>query len=301
MSLSNGFKNLAEEILSLFKTNNIYALVGESGTGKSYRARFVAAQYKINTIIDDGLLIYRGRILAGKSAKNESTYMGAVRVALFDEKVHRDEVAKEIRKKSIRKILILGTSERMVIKIAVRLQLPLPDKIISITEIATPEDIEKARQSRMIEGKHVIPVEAEDIAKNYSSIFSSQVRFAWGRKNPISGAMMDEQVFEKSIVEPTFSRTKRKEISHALLASLFMRSVSRFKESMLIRRLKIERTERGYVFIVTMSISQGRSLTRRIYRFKKILKERVEGESSVLIEAIHITLERMLIKSKKDA
>lgn len=291
--------HFVSDILSLFKEAHVYALVGESGTGKSYRARFVAAQYGINAIIDDGLLIYRGRILSGKSAKNESTYMGAVRVALFDEKVHRDEVVKAIKKHSFRKFLILGTSERMSVKIAVRLQLPLPDKIIHITEIASAEEIAKARQSRLIEGKHVIPVEAKDVAKNYSSIFSSQLRFFVGKKKHLIGALVDDEIYEKSIVEPTFSRAKRKEISHAILASAFMRYASHFKEPMLISRLKIELTERGYVFIVTMRITQGRALTRRIYFFKKFLKERVEKETAVFIEAIHITLERMLVKTKK--
>jgi len=35
----------------------IFALMGESGTGKSYKALLVAHKYSINYIIDDGLLM----------------------------------------------------------------------------------------------------------------------------------------------------------------------------------------------------------------------------------------------------
>jgi len=47
----------------------IFALVGESGTGKSYKAILVAHKYNISYIIDDGLLIRKDKILAGHSAK----------------------------------------------------------------------------------------------------------------------------------------------------------------------------------------------------------------------------------------
>ena len=41
----------------------VYAFVGPSGTGKSYRAQFVATQRGINYIIDDGLLIKDNAII----------------------------------------------------------------------------------------------------------------------------------------------------------------------------------------------------------------------------------------------
>ena len=79
----------------------VYALVGESGTGKSFRAKLLAQKYGIHALIDDGLLIDDDKILAGKSAKHEKSYMGAVRVALFDDKEHRDQVARVLQKNKI--------------------------------------------------------------------------------------------------------------------------------------------------------------------------------------------------------
>ena len=51
----------------------VYAFVGPSGTGKSYRAQMVASANDIHYIIDDGLLINENEVLAGTSAKKAPT------------------------------------------------------------------------------------------------------------------------------------------------------------------------------------------------------------------------------------
>ena len=51
----------------------VYAFVGPSGTGKSYRAGLVASEHEINYIIDDGLFIKENEIIAGNSAKKAPT------------------------------------------------------------------------------------------------------------------------------------------------------------------------------------------------------------------------------------
>jgi len=73
----------------------------KDGTGKSFRAKLVAQKYGIELIIDDGLLIRDNRILVGHSAKKEKTFLAAVKVALFDDKSHRDEIARRLQKTKI--------------------------------------------------------------------------------------------------------------------------------------------------------------------------------------------------------
>ena len=66
----------------LFKIKT-YAFIGPSGTGKSYRAQYVAGQRDINYIIDDGLLIKDSQVIAGTSAKKAPTKIETVKNALF--------------------------------------------------------------------------------------------------------------------------------------------------------------------------------------------------------------------------
>lgn len=211
-----------------FKGVTVYALVGDSGTGKSFRAKLLAQKYGIQLIVDDGLLIRDDKILAGQSAKREKTFLAAVRVALFDNKSHRDEIARVLQNETFKKILILGTSEKMAQKIAARLQLPQPFKVIKIEDIASQEDIEKAIRSRRVEGKHVIPVPSIEVKRNYPQIFYDHVRVFLKGGNKLLTNSSQSKVYEKSVVRPEFSKTGRVTISEAALSQMVIHCVGEF-------------------------------------------------------------------------
>ena len=283
------------DIFNIFKHVQVYALVGESGTGKSFRSKLLAEQYGINAIIDDGLLIQDEKIVAGRSAKREKTYMGAVRVALFDDKEHRDSVARVLRKTRIKKILLLGTSEKMVMKIAMRLQLPQPQKIIHIEDIASKEDIEKAIKSRQVEGKHVIPVPSIEVKKKYPQIFSTSMRdffnkskiFAKANKN-LTGKMI-----EKSIVQPEFSKKGRIEISEAALTQMVMHCVNECDPQVKIKKISIKTDQRGYRLIVTIDVPFGTQLTGKVHKLQQYIIDKIESFTGILIEEVSIIIDKI--------
>ena len=97
---------------------DVLAFTGPPGSGKSDRALVVAYENKASCIIDDGILIYHNRIVAGKSAKREASRLTAVRRALFWDSNQAEDVIFHIMKINPERILILGTSDRMVQKIA---------------------------------------------------------------------------------------------------------------------------------------------------------------------------------------
>ena len=61
----------------------VYAFVGPSGTGKSYRAQMVANENNIHYIIDDGLLVNDNDVVAGSSAKKAPTKIETVKKAIY--------------------------------------------------------------------------------------------------------------------------------------------------------------------------------------------------------------------------
>ena len=115
----------------------VFAFVGPSGTGKSYRAQLVAGENDISYIIDDGLFIKDNEVIAGSSAKKAPTKIETVKHALFQSEEEKKEITNAIKKYKPESIMILGTSDNMVHKIAENLGLPKISRIIRIDEIAT--------------------------------------------------------------------------------------------------------------------------------------------------------------------
>lgn len=175
----------------------IYALVGPSGTGKSSSALLLAHEHKIPAIIDDGLLIYKGKRVAGSSAKFEKNYITAVKRATFHMPDHRNEVQKALKHYKIKKLLIIGTSKRMVDKIASTLQLGPIDRYIDVTEIRTPSEIKMALYVRNTQGKHVIPVPYMQIEQNFFKKMITKGRQLFSQKR--------EYIGETTIVHPDFT------------------------------------------------------------------------------------------------
>ena len=66
----------------------VASFTGKSGTGKSFQATALAQRRGFDAIIDDGLLIYKGQIVAGRSAKKCASKAAAMRTALFNYEDH---------------------------------------------------------------------------------------------------------------------------------------------------------------------------------------------------------------------
>ena len=169
--------------MSLESKTKVYAFVGPSGTGKSYRAQLVANENNIHYIIDDGLLIKENDVVAGNSAKKAPTKIETVKKAIFIEKEDRKNMREALKRVKPDSILILGTSDGMIEKITENLGLPKPEKTIYINEVATETEMETARRIRTTEGKHVIPVPTFEIKRDFAGYILDPLQIFKYRKN----------------------------------------------------------------------------------------------------------------------
>ena len=269
-----------------------YALIGESGTGKSFRAMLVAQKYGIDFIVDDGLLIRDNRILAGHSAKKEKTFTAAIKVALFDDKERRNEIIKCLQAERFHKILILGTSEKMINKIAARLELPAPQRIIHIEDIASQEDIEKAVRTRKIEGKHVIPVPAIEVKHNYPQIFYNAIRiFRIRRLQEI--LEKTPQLHEKSVVRPEYSKRGKVLISEPALSQMVIHCVDEFNEQILITKISVKDDKAGYRLVITIDVPFGLQLGGDMQELQQYIIDNIERYTGILIEEVNIIINKI--------
>jgi len=291
------------DFLFVLKRKKVFALIGDSGTGKSFHAKIVAQKYRIEYLIDDGLLIRDNRILAGHSAKKEHTFLAAVKVALFDEKSHRDEVARKLQTEKYKRILILGTSERMVYKIAVRLQLPPPSKIIKIEDIATQEEIDRAVRTRRIEGKHVIPVPSSEVKKSYPNIFLNAIRILKRRVTP-EGDQMNlptglglgpvPTLLEKSLVRPEYSKRGKVIISQSALSQMVILCVDEYNPAIKIKKILVKDVEIGYRLVITIDVPNNFQLGDNIHKMQQNIIENIERYTGILIEEVNIIIDKTI-------
>ena len=275
---------IKSKLINLFNGITTYALVGPSGTGKSFRARLVADKYKIEAIIDDGLLIKDERILAGRTAKREKNYMGAVRVALFDDKTHRDEVHKAFKESKIKSVLIIGTSDRMITMIAERVQLPIPDKsrMFRIEDFQTEEEIADARSSRKV-GKHVIPVPAIEIKRKYPNIFYK----------PFLTKNSSNDSVEKSLVRPEFSRAGKVVLSEAALCQMVMHCVAEFDKNIRVKKITIKSNKNGFVLRILIDVPFGTQLSGQIHKLQEYITDQTEKFTGNLID-VNIVIDKII-------
>ena len=177
----------------------VYTLTGKSGTGKSYQAINLCREKNIESIIDDGLFIYKNRVEAGISAKRQKTTVGAIKTALFTLDDHAESVSACIKKLQPESLLIIGTSDRMTDKIVARLGLPEVDERIYIQDITSEEERAIADRQRHVLGKHIIPVPTLQLKRDFAGYFLDPMRMFRGMK------LGKAEYSEKTVVRPTFS------------------------------------------------------------------------------------------------
>jgi len=260
------FKKVYNKVYNKLFPVRVYALVGRSGTGKSFRSQALAAKYRIPLIIDDGLLIRGDKIVAGRSAKQEQNFLTAVKCAVFQNPDHREEVIRALDREEFHKILIIGTSENMTSKIAAVLNLPEPKTIIHIEDIATKEEIETAMKIRFVEGKHVIPVSPLQITRNYPSI--------------IYDAMSN-----RTLVRPEFSKVQESEITEAAMKQMISQSLYEYGNTLRIENVSFNKTEAGYdLFVVLRTPKQLDELQK--LAMENHISDSLERYGGLLINSI---------------
>jgi adenylate kinase family enzyme len=191
----------------LAKKPKTFALVGKSGTGKSFKARQVARRFRIDLIIDDGLLIRGQKIIAGKSAKKEKGILSAIKTAVFANPDQIEDVKRMLAKQSYGRILIIGTSRKMILRIAATLGIMPIHRVISIEDVSSREEIARALKVRVEQGKHIIPVPAVEIKRNYPHIFFESVKILL--KGTKGLRKKEGEIVEKTIVRPEYGKVRK--------------------------------------------------------------------------------------------
>lgn len=261
----------------------VYAFVGPSGTGKSYRAQMVAAENDIHFIIDDGLLIKDNEVIAGNSAKKAATKIETVKKALFLQEGQSKEIQEALKKYKANSILLLGTSDGMVEKIAENLKLPKISKIIYITDVATEEEMETARRIRVTEGKHVIPVPTFEIKKDFSGYLLDPLQIFKSRGNG-----QKPYISEKSIIRPTFSYMGNFTISDNVFKQLVEYLAIKQEEVTRVLKTRVRSSDIGAVIYMEVEVKYGCNVVETLKDFKQKAIREIENWTAMNVAEMDV-------------
>lgn len=259
----------------------VYAFVGPSGTGKSYRAQMVAGEKGIDYIIDDGLLIKGNEVIAGESAKKAPTKIETVKHALFYTNEEKQEITKAFKKYKPDKILILGTSDGMVQKIAANLGLPPIKETVYIQDVATKQEMETARRIRVTEGKHVIPVPTFEIKKDFSGYILDPLQIFKSKGGT-------PYISEKSIIRPTFSYLGKFTISDSVFRQIAERVAKKMPEIYDVSRIRTQNYGDGISIYLEVIINYGNNIIEVLQNYKARIKKEIEKQTAMNIIKIDL-------------
>lgn len=283
-------KKILAPFQSKFRKVRVYALIGDSGSGKSFRARLVAEKYDIDLIVDDGLLIRGSQILAGKSAKRERNRVTAIKRAIFDDPEYAQEIREALKKEKFKSVLLIGTSEKMVAHITDQLNLHYPDQIIYIEDVSSHEEIARAKEIRRTEDKHVIPVPVIEVKKDPSHRVLDSLKF-FLQNHPFF--FWKTKVVEKTIVQPPYSFRGRLSISEAALAQMVIHCVEEYEPRIRIRKMNIDTTLDGYLVKMKLIYPYGMSIPGTLASLQDYIIKNIERYSGIFIKMLHLTVDRI--------
>ncbi|MBP3781593.1 MAG: Asp23/Gls24 family envelope stress response protein [Selenomonas sp.] len=276
---------------------DVIALVGPSGTGKSHHALIVAHQNKADAIIDDGILIKDGKIVGGHSAKKEPSKIMAVRRAIFVLPGHAEEVQAAIKEAKPHRILILGTSENMVYKIAKALHLPQIAKIIHIEDVATKQEMAMAQFHRLKEGKHIIPVPTIELKPHFSGYLVDPLQTLFKRSST-----KRRRLGEKSIVRPVFSYFGKLSIDDSAIKSIVKATMKNMEAITKVDGLKVEHLmhgneDQGLMIVCDVVLTYGNHIPTLITKTQQEIREAVEYMTGMIVHEVNIRVKTLYVRA----
>ena len=272
---------------------DVIALVGPSGTGKSHRALWVAQKNGADAIIDDGILIKDGKVIGGSSAKKEKNRIMAVRRAIFVLPGHASDVRRAIAESQPRRILILGTSENMVQKIAKALKIGPVSKIIRIEDIASKKDMELAQYHRLRRGEHIIPVPTIELKPHFSGYLIDPIKSFFK-----TSSSKRRRLGERSIVRPVFSYYGKLVIDDSVIKSIVHIVAEKLEEVYRVGTTHVKHIvngddDLGIMVTIEIVFAYGHVITEAMAELRSRLQTAIEHMTGMVVHEIDILVKSL--------
>ncbi len=280
----------AEDLRGPLQDIAVIAFVGSSGTGKSTRAIRIARQYQIEYIIDDGLLIHGSRIVAGTSAKRAPSRMESVRQALFADETRAAIIRRALVTHRPSTLMILGTSDAMLSRICENLWLNPPSMLIRIEDVSTEEEMRLAREIRLSQGKHTIPVPSVEIKHEFSGTFVDPLL----RRRKRREKTLVATEAERTVVRPTFSALGRYSMSDEAMRMMVEHILEGIPGVVGLIDFAVHNEVYGVVLDLNLVLRYGYNAPQVLSTAQEQIAQQVETYTAINVMAVNVRAGRVV-------
>ena len=207
--------------------------------------------------------------------------------------MEKQEIIKAFKKYKPQSILILGTSDGMVQKIAANLGLPEISETIYISDVATQEEMETARRIRVTEGKHVIPVPTFEIKKDFSGYLLDPLQIF-----KTKGKGNKPYISEKSIIRPTFSYLGKFTISDNVFRQILEYLVTKTPGIYKIQKIRVDNFGEGAKLYMEVTVIYGFNVIDGIKKFKDKARKEIEKLTAMNVEEFEVVVKNIYVPEK---
>jgi hypothetical protein len=195
-------------------------------------------------------------------------------------------VRQALARQRFRRILLIGTSVEMVLKIARRLGLRRPNRIIRIEDIANRGEIAAAGKAREVGGRHTIPVPSVEVGRSHSRLIVDAVHVAMG---PRLGLGRPRRGFEKTIVRPEYAGGKVS-VSRTAIRQMVQHCVAEHDASVTVRRITVSTDRGGLGLELVVSVPYGTQIGGNLHELRSYIKNNIERYTGVFLRHVSITV-----------
>ena len=275
----------------------IVSFTGRSGTGKSYQATAISQSRNIDAIIDDGLLIYKGQIVAGTSAKKCVSKAAAMRTALFNYEDHRASVRKALVKYHPESLMIIGTSDRMTDIIAETLGLHTPDERIYIEDVTTEEERNEAAISRGKMGEHVIPAPMGQLKRDFSGYFINPIKYirdrALGNTVQLQQEPSNDEPDDRTVVRPQYSYLGLFSITEKALRDIIEITSDRYAGRLEVLDRIDNGKQENMILTIDVKVPFNSNAVKTCTDFQKDVHDAITEMTAFTISSLNIRIREM--------
>lgn len=178
--------------------------------------------------------------------------------------------------------MIIGTSDGMVQKIASALEFNGIDETIYIHEIATEDEIKVARDERMRNGKHVIPVPTLELKRDFSGYFLDTFNVLLKRRGK------EIELAEKTVMRPSFSYMGKYSIANKALIQIVTHVTQKIEGVHKVNRIKILKYRQGVAIDLDVTIIQGNHIIETSEYIQALVKSEMEQMTRINVLNLNI-------------